>query len=85
MVTFVRLCCFSLCVDVNCFLTLGSDRDQLVTLTNRTPHRSVRIVGITPDHGLLRTVPMGGGEFIDLQPDGNSFDMMKGLISTKKG
>ncbi|KIK41119.1 hypothetical protein CY34DRAFT_806469 [Suillus luteus UH-Slu-Lm8-n1] len=59
--------------------------DQLVTLTNRTPHRSVRIVGITPDHGLLRTVPMGGGEFIDLQPDGNSFDMMKGLISTKKG
>ncbi|KAG2041287.1 hypothetical protein BDR03DRAFT_855884 [Suillus americanus] len=59
--------------------------DQLVTLTNRTPHRSVRIVGITPDHGLLRTVPMGGGEFIDLQPDGNSFDMMKGLISMKKG
>ncbi|KAG2343479.1 class II aaRS and biotin synthetase [Suillus weaverae] len=59
--------------------------DQLVTLTNRTPHRSVRIVGITSDHGLLRTVPMGGGEFIDLQPDGNSFDMMKGLISTKKG
>lgn len=58
--------------------------DQLVTLTNRTPHQSVRIVGITPDHGLLRTVPMGGGEFIDLQPDGNSFDMMKGLISTKK-
>ncbi|KAG2147398.1 class II aaRS and biotin synthetase [Suillus bovinus] len=57
--------------------------DQLVTLTNRTPHQSVRIVGITPDHGLLRTVPMGGGEFIDLQPDGNSFDMMKGLISTK--
>ncbi|KAG2365283.1 hypothetical protein BDR07DRAFT_1399413 [Suillus spraguei] len=59
--------------------------DQLVTLTSRTPHRSVRIVGITPDHGLLRTVPMGGGEFIDLQPDGNSFDMMKGLISMKKG
>ncbi|KAG2134085.1 class II aaRS and biotin synthetase [Suillus clintonianus] len=58
--------------------------DQLVTLTNRTPHRSVRIVGITPDHGLLRTVPLSGGEFIDLQPDGNSFDMMKGLISTKK-
>ncbi|KAG2049086.1 class II aaRS and biotin synthetase [Suillus hirtellus] len=58
--------------------------DQLVTLTNRTPHQSVRIVGITPDHGLLRTVPMGGGEFIDLQPDGNSFDMMKGLISTKR-
>jgi hypothetical protein len=30
------------------------------------------------------TMPLNGGEFIDLQPDGNSFDMMKGLISTKK-
>ncbi|KAJ8596280.1 class II aaRS and biotin synthetase [Rhizopogon salebrosus TDB-379] len=58
--------------------------DQLVTLATRTPHRSVRIIGITPDYGLLRTMPLNGGEFIDLQPDGNSFDMMKGLISTKK-
>ncbi|KAG1835403.1 hypothetical protein DFJ58DRAFT_202125 [Suillus subalutaceus] len=83
MITFVRLCRVSLYVDIYCLLTRDSDRDQLVTLTNRTPHRSVRIVGITPDHGLLRTVPMGCGEFIDLQPDGNSLDMMKGLISTK--
>ncbi|KAI0753256.1 hypothetical protein C8Q80DRAFT_1217458 [Daedaleopsis nitida] len=72
--------------------------DQLVTLTTLTPPREVRIVGITPDHGLLRTLPerepafggMGGGgggggglEFIDLQPDGNSFDLMAGLIKTK--
>ncbi|KAG1880103.1 hypothetical protein F4604DRAFT_1679216 [Suillus subluteus] len=59
--------------------TRGSNRDPFVTLTTRTPHRSVRIVGITPNHWLLRTVTMGGGEFIDLQPDGNSFDMMKGV------
>lgn len=48
-----------------------------------TPHTTVRIMGITPDHGLLRTEPLSGGQYIDLQPDGNSFDMMKGLIKTK--
>ena len=65
-------------------------RDQLVTLATVTPPRKVRIVGITPDHGLLRTLPeregWGGGqgaEYIDLQPDGNSFDLMAGLIKTK--
>ncbi|GAA5964359.1 hypothetical protein JCM3765_006388 [Sporobolomyces pararoseus] len=69
--------------------------DQRVTLeANNQP---VRIVGITPDHGLLRTVPInvdrmgnevfGGGaslagqpQFIDLQPDGNRFDLMKGML-----
>ena len=64
-----------------------------MTLTTVTPARKVRIVGITPDHGLLRTLPerdsssaWGGGvgvEYIDLQPDGNSFDLMAGLIKTK--
>lgn len=67
-------------------------RDQLVTLTTVTPPRAVRIVGITPDHGLLRTLPersawIAGGSadtgFIDLQPDGNSFDLMAGLIKAK--
>ncbi|KAI0643919.1 class II aaRS and biotin synthetase [Trametes meyenii] len=66
--------------------------DQLVTLTTVSPPRKVRVVGITPDHGLLRTLPerdgRGGGggqgvEYIDLQPDGNSFDLMAGLIKTK--
>jgi hypothetical protein len=63
--------------------------DQLVTLTTTTPHTKVRIVGITPDYGLLRTIPVREGlradenEYIDLQPDGNSFDMMEGLIKTK--
>ncbi|KAI8989634.1 class II aaRS and biotin synthetase [Trametes punicea] len=77
------------------FMDLYLDRwlhsDQLVTLTTVMPPRKVRIVGITPEHGLLRTLPehegWGGGghgvEYIDLQPDGNSFDLMAGLIKTK--
>lgn len=62
------------------------ESDQLVTLTTTTPHRAVRITGITPDHGLLRTVPekTSEQEFINLQPDGNSFDIMAGLIHLKK-
>jgi biotin---protein ligase len=50
---------------------------------------AVRIVGIT-DYGLLRTVPerrAWGAEdegFVDLQPDGNSFDMMAGMIKVKR-
>jgi len=63
-------------------------RDQLVTLETVSPPINVRIVGITPDHGLLRTLPEGSRgaieDFIDLQPDGNSFDMMAGLIKTKR-
>ncbi|KAJ7792651.1 class II aaRS and biotin synthetase [Mycena olivaceomarginata] len=66
--------------------------DQLVTLTTSVPHQQVRIMGITPDHGLLRTLPErtgwpSGGSldygFIDLQPDGNSFDLMAGMIKSK--
>ncbi|RDB27788.1 Biotin--protein ligase [Hypsizygus marmoreus] len=63
--------------------------DQLVTLTAVSPPKLVRITGITPEHGLLRTVPekagwsSGGEEYIDLQPDGNSFDIMAGLIKSK--
>ncbi|KZS96912.1 class II aaRS and biotin synthetase [Sistotremastrum niveocremeum HHB9708] len=62
--------------------------DEQVTLTTVTPHKSVRIVGLTPDHGLLRTVTeesmwSAKPSYIDLQPDGNSFDMMAGLIKTK--
>ena len=69
--------------------------DQLVTLTTVDPPVPVRIVGITHEHGLLRTIPERTGwgrgarhgvddEYIDLQPDGNSFDIMKGLIKAKK-
>ncbi|KAF8527624.1 class II aaRS and biotin synthetase [Hysterangium stoloniferum] len=58
--------------------------DQLVTVTTVSPPVAVRIIGITPDYGLLRTMPENGqGGFIDLQPDGNSFNMMAGLIASK--
>ncbi|KAG0021769.1 biotin holocarboxylase synthetase [Podila clonocystis] len=63
--------------------------DAYVTLTTLTPHRKVRIQGITLDYGLLRTVAVDEqgrdvvGEEFRLQPDGNSFDMLKGLISQK--
>ncbi|KAF8327396.1 class II aaRS and biotin synthetase [Cantharellus anzutake] len=63
--------------------------DQLVTLASATPPIKVRLVGITADHGLLRAVPEDRGvarvqPYIDLQPDGNSFDMLKGLIQVKQ-
>jgi len=69
-------------------------------VTTVTPPQRVKIVGITPDYGLLRTIPIGRSDsggyggwgydgfsqsnlFIDLQPDGNSFDIMAGLIKSK--
>ncbi|KAI3618594.1 biotin apo-protein [Moniliophthora roreri] len=63
--------------------------DQLVQITTTSPPTHVRICGITFDHGLLRTLPerrgwdRGDEGFIDLQPDGNSFDLMSGLIKSK--
>jgi len=77
--------------------------NEIVEVTTVTPPQRVKIVGITPDYGLLRTLPVGrsdpdsyggwghGGHdgfhqsstFIDLQPDGNSFDIMAGLIKSK--
>jgi biotin--protein ligase len=73
----------------------GVHSDQLVTLTTVNPPVPVRIMGITHDHGLLRTIPERTGwnmnarhgaddGYIDLQPDGNSFDIMLGLIKAKK-
>lgn len=71
-----------------------SNSNQKVTIEKT--QQVVKIIGITPEHGLLRTVPVdldrngkevfggGGGvgrqTFIDLQPDGNGFDMIKGLL-----
>ncbi|KAH8829119.1 class II aaRS and biotin synthetase [Flagelloscypha sp. PMI_526] len=73
------------------FLDLYLERwlhsDQLVTLTTLDPPQPVRVVGITLDHGLLRTMPEvkrdSQPQFYDLQPDGNSFDLMAGLIRAK--
>jgi biotin--protein ligase len=60
-------------------------RDEQVTLMTTNPPTKVRIFGISPDTGFLRTIPEQGPDLkpIDLQPDGNSFDMMAGLIKTK--
>ncbi|KAI9508257.1 class II aaRS and biotin synthetase [Russula earlei] len=76
------------------YLDAWMHSDQLVTLTTVDPPVPVRIIGITHDHGLLRTIPertgwsktmqRGTDEYIDLQPDGNSFDIMMGLIKAKK-
>lgn len=49
-------------------------------------------MGITLDHGMLRTARVKTGQaqrygqpdYIDLQPDGNSFDILAGLIKTKR-
>jgi biotin--protein ligase len=74
-------------INVPSLLSLCSD--QLITLTTVVPPKLVRITGITHGHGLLRTMPertgwpSGDEGFYDLQPDGNSFDMMAGLIKSK--
>lgn len=70
-------------------------QDQRVTI--QESGKLVRIVGITPDHGMLRTVEVdtdrqgrevyggGGGtpRFVDLQPDSNRFNMLEGLLMVK--
>ncbi|CAO3611002.1 unnamed protein product [Cunninghamella echinulata] len=57
--------------------------DKLVTLTT---HENVKakIVGITSDYGMLEVVDVNNShQKYTLQPDGNSFDMLKGLIIKK--
>ncbi|SCZ93327.1 BZ3500_MvSof-1268-A1-R1_Chr6-2g08610 [Microbotryum saponariae] len=84
---------------VNRYLGCWIHSEQRVTI--EATGQIVKIIGITPDHGLLRTVPIdvdregrevfGGGMgreprrgFVDLQPDGNGFDMLKKLLVSKK-
>lgn len=70
--------------------------DQTVTLPDDAAPR--RIVGVTSDYGLLRTVPLGAAVraadaaawsdaavpgAVDVQPDGNSYDMLAGLVRRK--
>ena len=62
-------------------------RNQIVTLETRNNQRA-RIIGVTSDFGLLKVNTINDDndnleEIITLQPDGNSFDMMKGMISHK--
>ncbi|SCV67524.1 BQ2448_5135 [Microbotryum intermedium] len=84
---------------VDRYLRCWIHSEQRVTI--EATGQIVKIIGITPDHGLLRTVPIdvdreerevfGGGMgrgasqgFVDLQPDGNGFDMLKKLLVCKR-
>ncbi|KAJ1925227.1 biotin holocarboxylase synthetase [Tieghemiomyces parasiticus] len=56
---------------------------QQVTLADHH-HARVRINGITPDYGYLTTTAVDDAQTVyTLQPGGNSFDMMAGLIGKK--
>lgn len=50
--------------------------------------QSVRILGLNPENGYLRTILLDNDSpipsYVDLQPDGNSFDMMQGLLKVKR-
>lgn len=64
---------------ISCFLS-----DKLVTLTTHNNEKA-RIVGITRDYGMLEAVNIDDSrKRYTLQPDGNSFDMLKGLIIKKE-
>ncbi|KAL0096829.1 biotin-protein ligase [Phycomyces blakesleeanus] len=57
--------------------------NKLVTLTTHDDVRA-RITGITSDYGMLEAVSLEDSrKKFTLQPDGNSFDMLKGLIIKK--
>lgn len=45
--------------------------------------RTCIIKGITSDYGLLIAEDINNGERLELQPDGNSFDIFKGLVYKK--
>lgn len=47
------------------------------------PNKTCIIKGITPDYGLLIADDVNSGETLYLQPDGNSFDIFKGLVYRK--
>lgn len=71
------------------YYNLWLHSNQVVTLNNHNDIRA-KIVGITEDYGLLiakELVPGSNSEFTGsiyhLQPDGNSLDVFKGLISKK--
>ncbi|KAI8639527.1 biotin-protein ligase [Parasitella parasitica] len=58
--------------------------NKLVTLTTHNDEKA-RIVGITSDYGMLEAVSADNSKVkFTLQPDGNSFDMLKGLIIKKQ-
>ncbi|KAJ2787458.1 biotin holocarboxylase synthetase [Coemansia interrupta] len=57
--------------------------DQVVTLADKGFEKA-RVIGLCPNEGLLLVRSLLNPKVVyGLQPDGNSFDMMQGLISTK--
>ncbi|KAG0741029.1 hypothetical protein G6F62_003927 [Rhizopus arrhizus] len=57
--------------------------NSIVTLTTQN-NEKVKVVGITPDHGMLKVKSLDRlDKFYGLLPDGNRFDMMKGLLVQK--
>jgi biotin--protein ligase len=67
-------------------LTFVHNSDKVVTIEESG--QRVKILGLAPDTGCLRTLALdsqgGAREYIDLQPNGNSFDMMQGLLKAKR-
>lgn len=57
--------------------------NQTVTVTSDGKTRTCAIKGITEDNGLLVVTDINTGESLELQPDGNSFDIFKGLVYRK--
>lgn len=57
--------------------------NQLVTVTSDGTSRKCEIQGITKDNGLLVVKDLNTRETLELQPDGNSFDIFKGLVYRK--
>ncbi|KAJ2843446.1 biotin holocarboxylase synthetase [Coemansia erecta] len=57
--------------------------DQIVMLADKG-YEKAKVIGLCPNEGLLQVRSLLNPNVIySLQPDGNSFDMMKGLISRK--
>lgn len=56
---------------------------QIVEVTSDGQKRKCVINGITPDYGLLSVRDLATNKLLELQPDGNSFDIFKGLIYRK--
>lgn len=57
--------------------------DQIVTLVDQDYQRA-KVIGLCPKDGLLQVRSLANPQTVyNMQPDGNSFDMLHGLISRK--
>ncbi|EIE85561.1 hypothetical protein RO3G_10271 [Rhizopus delemar RA 99-880] len=69
--------------DVLAGIMVKFEINSIVTLTTQN-NEKVKVVGITPDHGMLKVKSLDRlDKFYGLLPDGNRFDMMKGLLVQK--